>query len=66
MNYVFVFQPDYSEDGCDDNFLEYKKYDQFKCDTSKALSPVLVLVYSDDDKGAPDQANALMEWIYGF
>jgi len=66
MNYVFVFQPAYEEQSCEDNFIEWKRYDQFRCVSSKELSPVMAFIYPEDDASAPDQANLLMEWIYRF
>jgi hypothetical protein len=66
MIYVFVFQPKFEEENCGDNFIEAKRYDQFKCKSSKSLSPVMALIYPNEDNGYPEQANKLMEWIYRF
>jgi hypothetical protein len=66
MNYVFVFRSTYEDDSCSDNFMHSTRYDQFHCASSKNLSPIMALIYPNEDANAHDQANSLMEWIYRF
>ena len=67
MSYVFVFQPDFDGDKCNDDFISWTKYVEYKCKTTLDLIPVMALVYSEKDGyNAQDDANSLMEWIYNF